>query len=174
MALDFSDIDQTVNANLATQAPPAAPPSDPPDPPAPVLATPEPSELDRARAEIDQLKAEASASARQNEDRLSEERIKTAKALANKPVVRLNLGMQDAQVAQAIRSVGGNAFWHRLSIQQKADVLNVGAFASVPAKELRRYFGSGSSSADATRLGSQQPELYKQYRLLSKIHGIIG
>ncbi len=168
----FENIDEHVNAALVNQGTPT--PAASPIETTVANAEDEPNPLDEANKEIARITAERETERLEHELKLAEERLKTAQAQASKPVVHLNLGMQDAQFSQAIRDVKGNAFWHRLSIQQKADALGIGVMASTPVKELKKYFGSGSSSADAVRLSSQQPDLYKQYRLLSKIHGIIG
>lgn len=173
----FQNIDEHVNAALANQGTPAptTAPIEPTTREAEITETPIPAtEAELLRAENERLKAEVSALAQQHESDLAAERLKVAAAQAHKPAINLSLGQQDIALQQAVRAVGGNVFWHRLSIQQKADALNVGAFASVPVKELKKYFGVESSAAEAMRLSNQQPDLYKQYRLLSKIHGLIG
>ncbi len=173
----FENIDEHVNATLSNQGTPApaTAPIEPTITGTEKAETPTaPSETELLRREIATLKAEAITREAARQDELSEQRLKIAVAQAHMPVARLDTGAQDVRFGQAVRAVGGNVFWHRLSIQQKADALDLGAFANVPLKELKKFFGAESSGAEAMRLSNQQPDLYKQYRLLSKVHGLIG
>ncbi len=162
-------IDSAVNSQLETQGVPT--PKTEANQPA--IETPvQPSPLDLANAEIARLKSEAITREAARQDELSAQRLKTAAALANQPVVRLGTGEQDVSIEKAIKAVGGNFRWCQLTPQQRAEALGVSG-SDTKLSTVKQYFGSGSDSGAANRLAMQNPAEYKRLRALAKVNGIV-
>ncbi len=171
---NFSDINDAVQQQLATQAPtdtngsPAAPLA----PVEPTVVNAEQDELTRLRQENEQLKSERTAEKADHEAALAKQRLQIAVAQANKPSVSVGTGAQDVAIEKAINAVGGNCRWHMLSAEQRAAALGISG-AGTKLTTIKKFFGAGSNAAEAQRLHSQQPDEYKRLRALAKVNGIL-
>jgi len=152
-------------------AAPAAPLSD--DPPTPIVTTDQPSELELANRKIAELQAEQAAEKVQHESALAESRLQTVAAEAHKPSEKLNLGMQDAQLAQAIR-VAKPVFWNQFTEAKQCSTLGVADTSNIKDSLVKRFFGPTSTSLESTRLAKNDPAQYKLLRLVAKLRHILG
>lgn len=129
-------------------------------------------QLAKAVDEIATLKAERARETAEQEQALAEARLNTAAGIAKAPATRINCAQQDISFDKAIASVGGRAFFAKLTPAQQAEALGIQG-ADTPLKTVKQYFGPGSDSRAANGLAQSNPAEYKRLRGLAKIHGIL-
>ena len=154
--------------SLESQAPaPVAPPA--PAPP----ATPDyEKQLAEATAKIATLEAERTVAQAEQEEKLSDLRIKAAMAAANKPTEELHLGQTDALRHKLIGQMG-NARWHHMSPDARCVLLGVAGSESIKDSELQKIFGRSSDSQLAAQARRNDAARYAAWRTVAIERGIL-
>jgi hypothetical protein len=93
------------------------------------------------------------------------QRVNTA---IGKPVTN---GTLEATRLRAIDAAGGNALWHSLSPERRAEILGC-TDTKVPDEELRKIFGPTSDANAASRMATASPTKYRSWKILAKEKGI--
>lgn len=170
MALNLSDIDQTVNSALDNQGvpKPAAAPATASIEQAPAP----PTEAELLRDEIERLRAAAAATEQQHQADLATARTKAIVDTAlNAPVVRMNCGQQDAAISAIVRKIT-NFRWHQLTPEKRCEAIGIYGSEQVADKTLRQYFGP-DTSAVAVPLQRSNPAEYLRLRGIARCRGLI-
>jgi hypothetical protein len=130
-------------------------------------------EVTRLRAENEELKRAAITEKAEAEDKASELRLKTARAIAHKPVedVRSNV-QQDMAFDKLRRTVGGNCYLKNLTPVQQLEAIGIFGSESIKDSEVKTYFGKNSDSAKASALHRSDPAQYSRLRAIARVRGL--
>lgn len=116
--------------------------------------------------------AELKTARAEQDERLSDLRIKAAVAAATKPVEELHLGQSDTLRHRLIGQMG-NARWHQMSPDARCALLGVAGSESVKDSELKKVFGRSSDSQFAVQLRRNDAAKYKAWRIVAIERGIL-
>ena|SRR5437762_12206540 len=83
----------------------------------------------------------------------------------------LRLGGQEVARTRAIAACGGLAKWHALPTDSRLLALGERPASPEELAEVPKYFGSTSSSAEATILAKQNPAKYARLRVIARESG---
>jgi hypothetical protein len=140
---------------------------------APPATAVEPYEVTRLRAENEELKRAAITAKAEAEDKVSELRLKAARAIARKPVEVVRSNVQQDMAFDKLRStLGGNCFVNNLTPAQQLESIGIVGSEQIKDSEVKIYFGKSSDGAKANALRRADPERYSMLRAISKARNI--
>ena len=163
-------IDEKDNAAVTTQILTNNGGGGPVAPVVPIEAT----EANAEENELARLRQENAELRQQQQDRERDARIKAAVASAHGHHDDQSAGDHAIRRQRAIAQCKGVAYWYKIPIPDRVNILTDGQRVPATTEEISKYFGSKSSAVAATQLKASNHRAYHSYRAEAIELGLIG